>query len=325
MTCVRLLIHSLSLSDGSRTLIPTTAQLLRTQSFLDGRSDFATGPAYRTTLPQAFTETPSAAPDRYIFHVGFCGSTLLSRLLDQAGRSLVLREPNCLADLANQANQPAHDRKVALDRGLAELRSSLRKRWQEGEAVVVKPSNWVNRLLPAFVAQTTPMRALFLTMDRAAFVRAIVRGGPDRLQFIARATLHFSNADAAFPPLVAEALACEGEGPAKLLALAATAHELQVRLMRRAAAHWTNSLTLTFTELSVDPIATARRAAAALNLDFDEKQVAHDCHHWAGQHAKAPEEPYARETEISETDAMPCDMKTLVENVLTWAAAKFGD
>ena len=323
MTLVRPLVHVLSLDDGGRTLIPTTADLLRAQSFLDGRSDFATGPAYRVEWSPAKPEPAAPPPDRYIFHVGFCGSTLLSRLLDQPGRSLVLREPNCLADLANQANQSISARVIALPDGLAALRSALRQRWQEGEAVVVKPSNWVNRLLPDFAVHPIPTRALFVTMDRAAFVRAIVRGGPERLQFIARAALHFSNADDSFPSLVADALGWRPEGPAKLLALAATAHELQLRLMLRAAAAWPDSVTLTFDELVADPGGTARRAAAALDLPLDKAQLDRDCHHWAGRHAKAPASAYSADAEAAARDAMEAELGSMIDDVLGWAATRY--
>jgi len=324
VTVVRPFVHALSLDDGSRKLIPTTAELLRAQSFLDGRSDFSAGPAYRAERPHT-PDKPTPLPDRYIFHVGFCGSTLLSRLLDQPRRSLVLREPNCLADLANQANQTAANRAVSLADGLIELRSSLRSRWDEDELVVVKPSNWVNRLLPAFAAQATPMRVVFLTIDRAAFVRAIMRGGRDRLEFVARAALHFSNADATFPPLVADALGTHADGPGKLLALAATALELQRRLMRQAAEHWPDSLTTTLAELVADPLATARRAAAALDLALDEAVLEQDCRHWTKRHAKAPASAYAPEAEASAQARIETEFGSLIEGVLEWVATEFGD
>ena len=237
----------------------------------------------------------------------------------------MLREPDCLADLANQADQATVRRVLTLDDGLATLRSNLRNRWQEGEAVVVKPSNWVNRLLPDFVAQRTPMRAVFLTMNRAAFVRAIVRGGPDRTQFISRAALHFSNADAAFPALVADALDWRADGPAQLLALAATAHEMQRRLMGKAAAHWPNSVTMAFDDLAADPLATARRAATALDLGLDEAQLERDCRHWAGRHAKAPASAYSAAAEAGGQAAIEAEFGGLVDDLLECAATRFGD
>lgn len=323
----RSFLHALSLDDGGRTLIPTTGAKLRAQSFLDGRSDFSTGPAVWMEGSQARPNPPAPPPDRYIFHVGFCGSTLLARLLDQPGRALVLREPNCLADLANQADRPSASSHcaVTLDEGLTEIRSQLRRGWQGGEPVVVKPSNWVNRLLPDFAAQPAAMRALFMTIDRPAFVRAIVRGGSDRLGFIARAALHFSNADDRFPPLVAKALGWRADGPARLLALAAAAHEMQLRLMRQAAARWPDSASISLRELTADPFVTAARAAKILGLSLDEARLSQDCRHWAGRHAKAPANAFSPEAEASARVAIEAELGSLLDETLEWASVALGD
>lgn len=325
---VRYLPHQVSLADDRLVLIPTDRSRLRDAGFIDGRTDFSTGPAISTSL-SSLLAAPIAGtpPDHFIFHIAFCGSTLLSRLLDAPGRSLVLREPNCLAEIANQ--------RAALDRAersdpvvapaLLALRGLLRRRWQAGEAIVVKPSNWINNLAPALCEDADAMRPLFLTMGRADFVRAIFRGGSDRIAFAARAALHLTSDGKDDAELVALALARETDQLGKLAGLAAVLHQVQMRLLADAAAKggWGESHWLSFDELVADPRAAARKAADALAIELPEKALAANCDRWLDRHAKQPELSYSA-GDRSEADRLAAaEHGARIESALQWADEAF--
>ncbi|HEX5536857.1 MAG TPA: hypothetical protein VFX27_06655 [Sphingobium sp.] len=315
---MRTLLHKIAAGDDRVTLIPTDRDRLRAQAFLDGRSDFSSGPAIETSLTQwraSLTQCPT--PDRTIFHVGFCGSTLLARLLDVPGQALVLREPNCLADLANQNE----------DGGVLDLvRRHLRCPWADGEPVIVKPSNWANSLLREFAASAEPMLPVFLHMTRDAFLRAIFRGGDQRIAFAARAAVHLSNGSDRDALLVARALEDDGQDGLKLARLALVLFELQMRLFSDAcsAAGWGAERWLTHEELADDPFATAKRAADLLEIEIPVSDVEKNVLCWRSRHAKSPNNEFIPAHESTCNEALSASHGAVMEAALDWADTNLG-
>lgn len=125
--------------------------LLGNASFLDNRAWAGTGA--RQCLPAPSCVPPPQMP-ALLCHTAFCGSTLLARALHAPPASVVLKEPSVLLSLAlHQLKSPAgsfsthwHALEVAL--------GMLGRPWAPGGRVLVKPTNQVNRLLPALLAAT---------------------------------------------------------------------------------------------------------------------------------------------------------------------------
>lgn len=324
-------LHRLSLQSGTADLVPTTREALRAQSFVDGRSDFAAGPVVRRSVADfvsAVRDDP-ARLRRYIFHVSFCGSTLLSRLLDVPGRALALREPNCLADLANQraAQDAGSPSCLASTPALAAIESHLFTPWAEGEAVLVKPSNWANLLLPELCAEPAAVRPIFLTTTRAAFVGAVIRGGPERIAYTARSAAHLSSARREDAEYVAAALARETDERGKVAALSAVAHEIQLRQFARTAGEggWGAGHWLTLDELTGDPLASARKGAAALSLAIPDEELAESVMRWSARHSKQPERTFSREQQSDHDRRIRETHGDVVASALEWAHRTFGD
>lgn len=89
---------------------------------------------------------PPLARLQWLFHIGHCGSTLVSRLLDLVPGTLGLREPLPLLTLA-------HERDASrVRRWLPRVRQLLARGFADTRAVVVKPTSVVtalaDRLLP---------------------------------------------------------------------------------------------------------------------------------------------------------------------------------
>lgn len=323
----RLLLHRLSLAKAEAELVPARVEALRAASFIDGRSDFSCG--LPKTLPLASflrDEAAPAPPSRIIFHAGFCGSTLLARLLDWPGAALVLREPNCLADLANQ--RTAAGRNVqsleAFDAALGSAMRHLARPWAEGEVIVVKPSNWVNNLLPSLVA-AGPLHPLFLAPSRRDFLTAVLRGGPDRVAFTARAAVHLSSASEEAARLLAAALGADQDQRASLARIAVTTHEIQRRQFTAALAQggWGEDHWLDQAELMADPEAASRKAAAALGLNLPPQAIPTNIAAWVGRHAKAPGSVYSRASEDEIGAAIEAEHGATIERALAWAKSTF--
>jgi hypothetical protein len=313
--------HQVDFPAGNLIVLPTGREQIEAASFLDGRSNFSTGSPFAVPLDHVMaSELPSAGTRRYIFHIGFCGSTFLSRLIESPGHSVVLREPNALAGLANV--------RAALDRGegmedrfpatLDAIQILLNRPWSEGVPVVIKPSNWVNNLLPDLCADPDGTKPLFLTIERGSFLKAVLRGGSSRLAFAARAAVHLSSRHDQDAVLVNKALA-EGTDIQKLTRLTLVLHHIQLQSFARAAraGGWGAAHMLTFEQLQADPVDAGQRAASALDISLPIDNIAQNHARWSSSNAKNPSLAYSQERErhslIEIDDAQGDDIRRAME------------
>lgn len=119
-------------------------------------------------------EQPDPGPLHFIFHTAFCRSTLLVRALDIPGLATGLSEPGILVSLTNMGDAGRPLVKPMLDL-LARRHGSGDG---EGEAaVVVKPTNHANRLIPALLEACPDAKAVLMTNPLSAFLAAVVRKG----------------------------------------------------------------------------------------------------------------------------------------------------
>ena len=174
---------------GDRLLfVETSRSRLASMPFIDGRFRMTSGAAVEMALTDALAGwTKPPGPDRFIFHVAFCGSTLLATLLDVPGRSFGQREPRLLNIIADACgSQPAS----LVASALRLTRSLLRRPWRPGERTFCKPSNWANNLIPALTAHPQHIRPLFLAIDSRDHLLAMFRGGRERIAYVFDATRH---------------------------------------------------------------------------------------------------------------------------------------
>lgn len=165
----------------SLLLVETDEVTLAEQPFLDRRWR-------RTALAERWAPLePVGAADEapglgFIFHTSFCCSTLIAAALDRRGRSLALREPWVLVQLADalragqcEPGQPLEGAPGLVFRALAGLASAGK--------VVVKPSNFANRVARE-AAHGTSGRALLLYSDQPSFLISIAKGGVQLGRFV---------------------------------------------------------------------------------------------------------------------------------------------
>lgn len=114
------------------------------------------------------------APIHFIFHTSFCCSTLLARALEIPGKSTVLREPDVLINLANRiirSDDPANRKRLELVMRL------LERPLGSGETVIVKPSNFGNRLADLVLSARPESRAILLYSDVETLLRSLLKRG----------------------------------------------------------------------------------------------------------------------------------------------------
>lgn len=116
----------------------------------------------------------SRAPMHFIFHTSFCCSTLLAKALDVPGVSAALKEPDVLINLANRlirSDDPANRQRLELVLRLLERPPAA------GETVIVKPTNFANRLLEPTMTLRPEARAILLYSDVETFIRSLLKRG----------------------------------------------------------------------------------------------------------------------------------------------------
>lgn len=118
-------------------------------------------------------------PPRFIFHTAFCASTFLSRCLDIEGFCTALREPQILLDAANAKRLQWRSKTTGLDyRQLARLAVLLlKKHARPSEALVIKPINSTNNIIPELLSISAPGKSLMLYTDARNFLLSTLRKG----------------------------------------------------------------------------------------------------------------------------------------------------
>lgn len=121
-----------------------------------------------------------AEPPVFIFHSGFCCSTLLARAFDAPGQCLSLKEPDVLMGLANafrMQNDPAANKEL-----LRVVLGLLARRFKPGESILIKPTNSANRLLAHVLDLGAPV--LILYGDLRSFLVSVIKKGEECKAFI---------------------------------------------------------------------------------------------------------------------------------------------
>jgi hypothetical protein len=118
--------------------------------------------------------TAAAAPMHFIFHTSFCCSTLLTKALDVPGTSAVLKEPDVLHNLANfliRSDDQSNRQRLELVLRL------LERPLAQGESVIVKPTNFANRLIGPMLTMRPQGNAVLIYSDVETYLRSLLKRG----------------------------------------------------------------------------------------------------------------------------------------------------
>lgn len=140
--------------------------------FVDRRAE--SEPAPISQLPTDLI-TGETGPLHFIFHTGFCCSTLLARALDIPGVSMGLKEPAVLACFAEYWSNSR--RTAGALEALTVTLDLLSRPLAPGEAQIVKPSTVANHIIPQLLHARPDAKAIVLFSSLDTFLRAIARRG----------------------------------------------------------------------------------------------------------------------------------------------------
>jgi hypothetical protein len=114
------------------------------------------------------------APVHFIFHTSFCCSTLMLKALDIPGRAFGLKEPDVFINLGNRfirSDDAANRERLRLVLRL------VARPFERGESVIVKPSNFGNRLAAPILESRADTRAVLLYGDVRSLLRSLLKRG----------------------------------------------------------------------------------------------------------------------------------------------------
>lgn len=175
--------QQLDLARGVALIVRLDASAYRAASFLDDR---ILGPTTQGVwmsvgrVSEAAQRAAELRPLHFIFHTGHVGSTLLSRLLDETGLVLSLREPlplRTLADAYDVLERP----ESLLDRTqYIGLLGTFLRLWARGydwtRAVVVKATSSAGRAAVPVLEASPQSRAIYLNLRAEPYLATLLAG-----------------------------------------------------------------------------------------------------------------------------------------------------
>lgn len=225
------------------------AQQRREAAFLDDRATPADPQGGWMTLdPLLAAGNANPAPAHAIFHIGHCGSTLLSRLLDSWPELQGLREPLPLRTLAELWPKLGHPLARLSEAQASCLMDALWARWSMPlppmRRSVVKATSSCNGLIAPLLARQPGMRAILLDMPLRPYLATLLKS----------------------PASVLDAANAAGERLAHLqshgIACDVALHELT--LPQQCAMGWWSE------RLRFDALASGQYSARVLHVDFEQ-------------------------------------------------------
>jgi hypothetical protein len=180
-------------------LVEFDAHAYRSASFLDDR---ILGPNTKGAwIPIARAAAAAklvtcARPLHFIFHTGHVGSTLVSRLLDETGTILSLREPLPLRTLAEAHDVLGQSDSLVADSQFDLTFGMLIRLWgrgyQETCCIVLKATSSAGRLAAPILARSERSRAIYLNVQAEPYLATLLAGqnsaidlrghGPERMR-----------------------------------------------------------------------------------------------------------------------------------------------
>ncbi|MBN8426350.1 MAG: hypothetical protein J0L65_02680 [Xanthomonadales bacterium] len=256
-------------------------------------------------------------PLAWLFHIGHCGSTLLSQVLDGLPGVLGLREPQCLLALASfwsELDQPlSRVARGAWQQQLETCLTLLGRGFHAEQRIVIKPTSHCSSMAERLIGPED--RAVFLRIELVDYLAALLRDPALRHQ----AWLN------ALPRLAdwqqwtgdAHALRLHGLTSARAIALSWEVEHRRVQRIQKQCdqpVHW-----LDFAEWLRDPEAQTLRLATWLGLQASPADVSAvlrgaDLQRYSKDHSQRFDNTIRRR----ELDQSIAQHRAEVEDALAW-------
>ena len=173
-----LYLHQIKMEADNGLLIEANADFYREAIFLDQRALSAKSAGMWVPLQtirnatQGATGKPPQA--HFIFHIGHCGSTLISRLLAEARGVFALREPLVLRTLSevwqNMDTGTTPASRAMIEQELEFHYRLLSRTFAQDDVAMIKATSFTSNLGAPLLAMNSTNRALLLAMSAEAYV-----------------------------------------------------------------------------------------------------------------------------------------------------------
>jgi hypothetical protein len=181
-------LDDMSTRDGSFSLVKVSEPELSALPFLAQNWDRSHLSKVRLSAETVLTHLgqPDVKPSpNFIWHTGFCCSTLLTRALHMPQGNTTLREPQVLLILAELKRYNYFSNGRLNPRLMAAAFSLLSRPFSPGARVTLKPANVAGFLVPD-AARLTSGRMLFLYSDCRSFLISVAKRGENGMRFARR-------------------------------------------------------------------------------------------------------------------------------------------
>ena len=169
------LIKSVDFRRGLASFVETDEEGYREAAFLDNRLDRVLSDEKVIHLKELWpkaVQTKMAQPSlNFLFHVGHCGSTLISRMLGDLPGCFALREPPVLMALARSAPQGLPHWERICDVVMA----LLARTYRQEDSALIKPASHANVLLRHFLQWKKSSRGILLCVDLESYLATMLQ------------------------------------------------------------------------------------------------------------------------------------------------------
>jgi hypothetical protein len=267
------------LSTEGRTFefIKSSRDQLSKPSFIDGRVPLSeNSKIYQIKIEQALDwyshNSIKTQANNFIFHMGFCGSTLLARALDLPGKSFSYKEPQALihvAELHLTSDPFFKDNQILI---LNFILGQYSTPWSKSEQNIIKPSNWVNTMLYDLVASSKSTKAIFLSIRPLDFIVAVFRGGESRVQYVLNFLKHMNSSTSEFNDIIKKIERERENTTLSLVKLTLVAHKMQETAFSicSAALSKQNQAQYSYDQLILDPLGALTESSQLFDLNLSE-------------------------------------------------------
>lgn len=318
-------LHKIDPVTETVSFIKTTRDILSSSAFIDGRTDLRSeDDVINISLQDAFQwhrENPPIKTDkRFIFHISFCGSTLLARACDSAGRVFSYKEPQVFVDLATlKAEKHAYFTDPDIWHNLIDIiLRQFSTGFAPGEITLIKPSNWVNSIIPDLMSRRG--RAIFMTTDPQDFLVAVFRGGQERITYCCNFLMHIQTALPELSHLIAQAAPLNTDPLLGAARLILTAYHMQKvafeQIMSRLQPDQFGQLA--FKDLLAQPKERLAYVSETLGLKLTAEEIAQNIPMAFKKYSKASEEDYQKDQAKQQDQKIIRDFSHVFGPALTW-------
>jgi hypothetical protein len=299
-------------AQGEYVFYPLTALQIERANFLDIQNL-----NLKDVVPVRIRVQDYVAPEKgyplcYIFHTAFCGSTLLSRALSQAPKTVVLKEPDVLMKISNQSLISGNESVIPY---LQDSLKELSQPWVENGKVAIKPTNSVNRIIRE-ILYAYPGKAVLLYSELEDFLVSCFKKLPtaeQKLRWMAQHLIHQTR--------LQKKLKIETLHPFGFIEACIITWYSQMEYFAKAIEDdiYDNIRTLNMKDMLEKPLESVQAASLFLGLEKSDTELAVGVTREFNRNSKATGRPYTNVDRSFEISQVKTQYSLALTAALEWA------